>query len=418
MFVSNFNIKIALSFLFVGQCLFQELDQLDALYDYLEEIGQDAKVGFLSGANYLSVKRKLPPNTKPVVVEHKEDLTQMVLNETLVAALVSGLPDKIFHDELHIFSSGIITMHSVLMAPDHSTDNPHGVSGELSTYDLSMAINAAISKIQLKGLDMEIARNNSPKEIVSAHTCKEDDQTQFQIPNKREAKGMLRDILDKQQIKVLANGPFNWGDNDGNYLVDPPVGFYPDLLEAIVAEFGSLSGPDKEVYGDITFERINTKENPFPWYKLFDGTAHISEPYFILDSPYGGSGKSCLNETDCFDANLQPTNKENCYSGWCRHPNRPRFIMLRSSCSVVGSDSKFFTKRNRTNSSNSTTVPTTSVSEPMTTDKNVNEKEKKSTVGITVATVILSIVVVALIIGMVVLILRERRGKPLFVRFS
>lgn len=66
--------------------------------------------------------------------------------------------------------------------------------------------------------------------------------------------------------EVLANGPYNWGDNDGNYLVTPPIGFYPDILDAIIDQFRNLSGPDGEKYGaDIQIERISSVEEPFPW---------------------------------------------------------------------------------------------------------------------------------------------------------
>jgi hypothetical protein len=247
----------------------QELDELDVLYEYLEELGTDAKVGFLSASNYISVKRKLPANARPVYVAHKEDLTEMVLNGSIVAALTSGLPAQEYHDRLHIFSSTIVTLHSILMAPDESGDFPHGVNEEFSTLDLASAINAAIARVQLKEIDLQIAKKNAPKEIVLAHTCKEDDQTQFQVPNRNSAKGVLRKILDQKVIKVLADGPYNWGDNDGNYLVDPPVGFYPDILDAIIDEFRNLAGPDGEIYGaDIRMERISTLASPFPWYSI------------------------------------------------------------------------------------------------------------------------------------------------------
>jgi hypothetical protein len=202
-----FKIKFVFVALFVFICLThltseQELDQLDALLDHLVSLGNDAKVGFLTPSNYASVRRILPPNARPVYVANKDDLTNMVLNGSLVAALTSGLPHKEYHDYLHIFSSSIVTMQSILMAPDNSTDNPHGVEPEFSTYDLSMAINAAISRIQWKGKDLEIAKKNAPKEIILAHTCKEEDQSQFPVPNRNEAKGLLRKILDDKVIKV------------------------------------------------------------------------------------------------------------------------------------------------------------------------------------------------------------------------
>lgn len=83
-------------------------------------------------------------------------------------------------------------------------------------------------------------------------------------------------------------------------------------------------------------------------FKLFDGSTHITEPYFILDAAYGGSGKRCASNDDCFDADL-PGGKETCRaSNTCYHPPRARIDILRSSCTVVGSDSKFFTKRHTT----------------------------------------------------------------------
>jgi hypothetical protein len=57
------------------------------------------------------VKKILPNNTRPIIIEKKEDLTQMVLNGSLIAALVSGMPDEKYHDSLHIFSSSIVTLH-------------------------------------------------------------------------------------------------------------------------------------------------------------------------------------------------------------------------------------------------------------------------------------------------------------------
>ena len=245
---------------------YQEIDQFDILYEHLTQLGTQAKVGFLTPSNYVSVKRKLPPNTQPVIISHEDELTESVLNGSIVAALVSGMPEQQYHDRIHIFSSTIVTLHSILMAPDKSSDYPHGVDGEHSTFDLSLAINAAISRLQLKELDLAIAQKNSPKEIILAHTCKEDDQEQFKVPNKDAAKGALRKIIDRKVIKVLADGPYNWGDNDGNYLVYPPIGFYPEILDAIIDEFRNLSGPDGVTYGtDIRMERIYSVENTFPW---------------------------------------------------------------------------------------------------------------------------------------------------------
>ena len=80
---------------------------------------------------------------------------------------------------------------------------------------------------------------------------------------------------------------------------------------------------------------------------MFDGsTVHITEPYFILDASYEGSGKPCQSDSDCFDAD-SPNKKETCSSiKFCSLPPRPRVQMLRSSCTTLATESKFITKRN------------------------------------------------------------------------
>ena len=70
------------------------------------------------------------------------------------------------------------------------------------------------------------------------------------------------------------------------------MGFYPDYLDAILDNFQYLSGPDGVTYGKINKTRIY----PFGWYKLFDGTAHVTEPYILVRQRNGGI-KRFLNNT-------------------------------------------------------------------------------------------------------------------------
>jgi hypothetical protein len=391
------HIKLIILFLLNALIVFgQDIDELEKLIEYLKKEDSNKKIGFLSGSNVQSVKRLLPPGVKTLIIPNKLDLIEMIMNGTITAGLTSGIPDLKYHDKLHIFSSSIVTMHSVLMAPDYSTDTPHGTTDDFSTYDLSMAINAAIARLQNKGTDLKLAEKNAPKEIVLAHTCK-DDFAQFPIANRSSARGLLKNILQNRKIKILADGPYNWGDNDGNYLVNPPTGFYPDLLDAIFQEFQNLSGPDNQTYGLIQVERVYTNQSTFPWYYLFDGTTHMTEPYYILDAVYYGSGKPCSTSADCFNANL-PSGKESCDGSKCRHPARPRYGMLRASCTTLGSDSKFFTKR--TNSGNN------------------NDNDKTNLSGGAIAGfVVLSLLVLGLIFAVSFLIFNEKRGRPLFLDY-
>ncbi|CAF1056235.1 unnamed protein product, partial [Brachionus calyciflorus] len=111
----NYFLSVSFIILLIKGLNCQELDQLDELIDYLKN-NPNSKIGFLSASNYASVKRILPDGIKPVYIEHEEDLTKMVLNGSITAALVSGLPETRYHDSLHIFSSGLVTLHSILMA--------------------------------------------------------------------------------------------------------------------------------------------------------------------------------------------------------------------------------------------------------------------------------------------------------------
>lgn len=149
-------------------------------------------------------------------------------------------------------------------------------------------------------------------------------------------------------------------------------------------------------------------------YFLFNGTAHISEPYFILDAAYGGTGKSCVQQEDCPKANLEG-GRENCQWGYCRHPNRPRVMMFRPSCTVLGTDSKFFTKRSVPLNFNTTTTDPDHHSTEATTKK--LDTTTSSNTGSIIAIVILSLLVVVLAGGVVFLVFREKRGSPVFKQF-
>ncbi|CAH1793528.1 unnamed protein product [Owenia fusiformis] len=249
----------------------------------------------------------------------------------------------------------------MFMSPDVSTDKPHGAPPVRSSLDLSIAINAAIVRVQNKGEDQKARLKNLPFEFLSVHTCKADEYDLFPLPNKQNATGLLKTILDTKIFKLGAYGPFHWGENDGNYLVDPPTGFYPDLMTAIFEEFKNLSGPDGVKYGDdITLERVWSKTSNFK--DLFDGVSYITEPYFFVDAAYIGTLGPCVNSTDCRPA-LLPGGREYCntyknssgcfeidpVSGEpkrrCKHSHRARIDFFRMSCFTLGQDSTFFTKR-------------------------------------------------------------------------
>ena len=70
----------------------------------------------------------------------------------------------------------------------------------------------------------------------------------------------------------------NWNE-DGNYQVDPPTGFWPDYVKYFLGQF-------QKAYGeDIALERVWIKsEDGTGINMVLNGTIHMTEPYFIYEA--------------------------------------------------------------------------------------------------------------------------------------
>ena len=178
-----------------------DIVNLDELVNAIKT-GPNRKVAFLAEANFKSVHTVLPSEVQAVICDGEEhykvkcqgkgDIVKLVENGGVIAALISGLPEEKEAKTLHAFSSTLISPRAMLMAPDISTDHPHGAPPERSTRDLALALNSAIVRVQTKGLDQEARKKNMPFEFLNVHTCKSSDYGMFPIPNKADAKGLLR----------------------------------------------------------------------------------------------------------------------------------------------------------------------------------------------------------------------------------
>lgn len=81
-------------------------------------------------------------------------------------------------------------------------------------------------------------------------------------------------------------------------------------------------------------------------------------------------------------------------------------MMFRSSCTVLGTDSKFFTKRS---------VPIG----PTSSTTNANKTDNSGASGGTIAAiVVLSVLLVAVVIGLGFVIFKEKRGSPVFTKLN
>lgn len=102
--------------------------------------GPNRKVGFISDANYQSVRSILPAladgkgngKTELVICDNEEhygvkcdgveELTSLVKDGKIAAAIISGLPNPAVASSIHSFSSALISQRAMLMVPELSAE--------------------------------------------------------------------------------------------------------------------------------------------------------------------------------------------------------------------------------------------------------------------------------------------------------
>jgi len=226
----------------------------------------------------------------------------------------------------------------MLLAPNYDEISaPYGIKNQ-SNNDLFDALNAAIADVQRDGIDETLLTNSNLTNLVRVYTCHQD--SQLPVANRNETTGYLYDILfNKKKLLIGGIGPYDWGVHDGNYKSNISNGFYPKLLDAIVEKLGKLKGPDGIVYSDeISFKRIFYPNVSLLFQALLDGKVHATDVYILIDAPYSGTGELCSNDSVC-----RP--RETCIEGICTHPQRPRSLHFRTTCTTASRDTKFITKK-------------------------------------------------------------------------
>ncbi|CAF0902966.1 unnamed protein product [Rotaria sp. Silwood1] len=277
-------------------------------------------------------------------------------NETIIAGVTTGILAQDIQPRYHVFSSLLVSPQAMLVAPDYDRIvAPYGLKNT-SSNDLFDALNAAIADVQREDTDETLLTQNNRTNLIRAYTCRQN--TQLPVPNRNDTRGILRDILfNTTKIVIGGLGPKNWGVHDGNYNVSSPTGYYPALLEAIVKKLGKLKGPDGNVYNEqLTFERKYYATPELLFRALLDGDIQATDVYILIDTPYNGTGEICSNDGQC-------RARETCVDRICTHPQRPRSLHFRTTCTTASRDTKFITKkdsnflRENTSSNNQTNGP-------------------------------------------------------------
>jgi hypothetical protein len=148
-----------------------------------------------------------------------------------------------------------------------------------ATESVVRAFNAAFVRIVANG-DWETVVNTYGKAFSAAWTCSAA-PNQYPFPS-FEALGendALKIALNNNSISVLGFQA-NWA-SDGDYTVDPPTGFWPDMLEKLVAQIRS-----EYVKPDLKITRVYLPTSAKILNALDQGQALMTEPYFFGSSLY------------------------------------------------------------------------------------------------------------------------------------
>eukprot|EP00039_Didymoeca_costata_P018143 m.332267 g.332267 ORF g.332267 m.332267 type:complete len:354 (+) comp16912_c0_seq1:305-1366(+) len=326
------------------------IENLNQLYSVLQN-GENKKVGFLSDGNYHTNQHLLPPSTIPLIMQSVGDLEAAVENDTLVAALMTGMPSE----EFHSFSNDLVTLQAPLFG-----------TGPNST-DLIKALDAATVRIIEDGTDVEIAKRNPPFELIGVHTCGASGA--FEFPPTENATGLLKEVLDTGILKVAALGPYDW-EESGNYTdTSNPTGFWPEFMTSVLIEINKAY-PNH----NITLERVWRAGSDSTLDLVHSEAAYMSEPYFLVSGYYPSSGG--ISRKAAFDV----------------------------GCTILGKDSKFFTKKH---------YPVLPEQNFTTVESSVKEDGNVST-GLIIGIAVAGGVALLGIIAAVILIRNEKKGKPIF----
>mmetsp|Transcript_24728 Transcript_24728/g.58841 ORF Transcript_24728/g.58841 Transcript_24728/m.58841 type:complete len:332 (+) Transcript_24728:120-1115(+) len=178
---------------------------------------------------------------------------------------------------------------------------------ELSSVHLAAAIDAAIaSLVSQPGWLLALKEKHGYTHALDVSSCTPD-KDKWGYPAAENAKGILRRVLDRGEIRVAG---VKWAlDGVVDYVTDPsnPTGFWPEYLAAVVNRIG-------EAYNrDITITRKYYHNSALVVDAVLKAEeVDISEPYYYL-------------------------------SGF--HNNEPRIEALGFSCSTAGTASMFFTSK-------------------------------------------------------------------------
>lgn len=149
------------------------------------------------------------------------------------------------------------------------------LADERGADQLSQVVDAAITRLAGRGTwwnDQKI--KHGFMNALQVFTCTPDD-TKWTWPNAADATGLLKEVLDTSTLKVAG---VEWNQAGvANYKVDPPTGFWPEYLTEMVGEISTHYNKT------IAIERKYYANSGLVVDAVADGReVHMSEPYYYV----------------------------------------------------------------------------------------------------------------------------------------
>ncbi|KAK8799723.1 hypothetical protein WA158_006271 [Blastocystis sp. Blastoise] len=144
--------------------------------------------------------------------------------------------------------------------------------------DWRQAFNAALARVISSGEFLELRSKWEISEIIACFTCAPSPSV-MPYPPASSATGKLKKILANKEIVITG---YYYNDlPSGNYMVDPPVGFWPEYFSLIVSKLS-------EEYGQLNIKRLYFKSSLDALDAVATGKADISELYYVIGGFYNG----------------------------------------------------------------------------------------------------------------------------------
>lgn len=171
------------------------------------------------------------------------------------------------------------------------------VPDDLSADQLSQVVDAAITRLGGRPTwwnDQKI--KHGFMNALQVFTCTPDD-SKWVWPAREEAHGLLKRVLDSRELKVAG---VVWNQASiANYQLETPTGFWPEYLDEIVAEINA------HYSSNITVNRMYYANSNLVVDAVGKGDVDMSEPYYYVAGFYDNSPRIEAMHSSCVTVGTQ-----------------------------------------------------------------------------------------------------------------